>query len=145
MDQLAQTTPYLDFFYKKSSTQDFIRKTLENTRGLCAPSFEFLPEMFRPLLFSNLFNKSLLEFGPNPSTNRVLSLFQFHHRRWKVYEHILYGQLSQGQMTNFPAFIALKSFDLHCKCLQGITGTIQGNRSAGISNLWGLHVYPQSL
>ena len=29
---------------------------------------------------------------------------------------------------------------LHCKCLQGITGTLQGNRSAGISNLWGLHV-----
>ena len=34
---------------------------------------------------------------------------------------------------------------LHCKCLQGFTGTLQGNRSAGISNLWGLHVYPQSL
>ena len=34
---------------------------------------------------------------------------------------------------------------LHCKCLQGITGTLQGNRSAGISNLWGLHVYLQSL
>ena len=34
---------------------------------------------------------------------------------------------------------------LHCKCLQGITGTLQGNRSAGISNLWGLHVYRQSL
>ena len=33
----------------------------------------------------------------------------------------------------------------HCKCLQGITGTLQGNQSAGISNLWGLHVYPQSL
>ena len=35
--------------------------------------------------------------------------------------------------------------DTHCKCLQGITGTLQGNWSAGISNLWGLHVYPQSL
>ena len=34
---------------------------------------------------------------------------------------------------------------LHCKCRQGITGTLQGNRSAGISNLWGLHVYLQSL
>ena len=34
---------------------------------------------------------------------------------------------------------------LHCKCLQGITGTLQGNLSAGISNLWGLHVYLQSL
>ena len=33
----------------------------------------------------------------------------------------------------------------HCKCLQGIAGTLQGNRRAGISNLWGLHVYPQSL
>ena len=27
---------------------------------------------------------------------------------------------------------------LHCKCLQGITGTLQGNRSAGISKLQGL-------
>ena len=25
---------------------------------------------------------------------------------------------------------------VHCKCLQGFTGTLQGNRSAGISNLW---------
>ena len=33
----------------------------------------------------------------------------------------------------------------HCKCLQGFTGTLRGNRSAGISNLRGLHVYPQSL
>ena len=31
---------------------------------------------------------------------------------------------------------------LHCKCLQGFTGTLLGNRSAGISNLRGLHVYP---
>ena len=30
---------------------------------------------------------------------------------------------------------------VHCKCLQGFTGTLWGNRSAGISNLWGLHVY----
>ena len=30
---------------------------------------------------------------------------------------------------------------LHCK----FTGTLRGNRSAGISNLRGLHVYPQSL
>ena len=29
---------------------------------------------------------------------------------------------------------------LHCKSLQGFTGSLQGNRSAGISNLWGLHV-----
>ena len=34
---------------------------------------------------------------------------------------------------------------LHCKCLQGFTGSLRGNQSAGISNLWGLHVYPQSL
>ena len=34
---------------------------------------------------------------------------------------------------------------VHCKFLQGITGTLQGNRSAGISNLWGFHVYLQSL
>ena len=33
MDQLAQTTPYLDFLNKKSSTQDFIRKTLEKDQG----------------------------------------------------------------------------------------------------------------
>ena len=31
---------------------------------------------------------------------------------------------------------------LHCKCLQGFTGTL---RSVVISNLWGLHVYPQCL
>ena len=29
---------------------------------------------------------------------------------------------------------------LHCKCLQGFTGSLRGNWSAGISNLWGLHV-----
>ena len=34
---------------------------------------------------------------------------------------------------------------VHCKCLQGFTGTLWGNRSAGNSNLWGLHVYQQSL
>jgi hypothetical protein len=31
---------------------------------------------------------------------------------------------------------------VHCKCLQGFTGNLQGNRSAGISNLWGLYVFP---
>ena len=25
-----------------------------------------------------------------------------------------------------------------CKCVQGFTGSLQGNQSAGISNLWGL-------
>ena len=39
----------------------------------------------------------------------------------------------------------ISTLSLHCKCLQGITETLQGNWSAGISNLWGLHVYPQSL
>ena len=34
---------------------------------------------------------------------------------------------------------------LHCKCLQRFTGSLRGNQSAGISNLWDLHVYPQSL
>ena len=29
---------------------------------------------------------------------------------------------------------------LHCKCLQGFTGTLRGNESAGISNLQGLQV-----
>ena len=29
---------------------------------------------------------------------------------------------------------------IHCKCLQGFTGTLQGNESAGISNLQGLQV-----
>ena len=28
----------------------------------------------------------------------------------------------------------------HCKCLQGFTGSLQGNQSVGISNLWGLPV-----
>ena len=30
--------------------------------------------------------------------------------------------------------------DIHCKCLQGFTGGLQGNQGAGISNLQGLHV-----
>jgi hypothetical protein len=29
---------------------------------------------------------------------------------------------------------------LHCKCLQGFTGGLQGNQGTGISNLQGLHV-----
>ena len=29
---------------------------------------------------------------------------------------------------------------LHCKCLKEFTGSLRGNLSAGISNLWGLHV-----
>ena len=29
---------------------------------------------------------------------------------------------------------------VHCKCLQGFTGALQGNQGAGISNLWGLWV-----
>ena len=33
-----------------------------------------------------------------------------------------------------------KNSDLHCKCLQGITGTLQGNRSAGISNLQCMYI-----
>ena len=28
----------------------------------------------------------------------------------------------------------------HCKCLKGFTGSLQGNQSVGISNLWGLPV-----
>ena len=43
------------------------------------------------------------------------------------------------------ALRSIKKCQIHCKCLQGITGTLRGNRSAGISNLQGLHVYPQSL
>jgi hypothetical protein len=35
--------------------------------------------------------------------------------------------------------------DLHCKCLQVFTGTLRGNRSAGISNLWGLYVTSDAL
>ena len=34
---------------------------------------------------------------------------------------------------------------VHCKCLQGFTGTLRENRSVGKSNLRGLHVYSQSL
>ena len=46
----------------------------------------------------------------------------------------------------FVIYLALNIVStLHCKCLQGIAGTLQGNQSAGISNLWGLQVYPQSL
>ena len=32
----------------------------------------------------------------------------------------------------------------HCKCLQGFTGALRGNWSAGISELQGLHVYLHS-
>ena len=46
--------------------------------------------------------------------------------------------LANGLRGNFDC-------ELHCKCLQGIAGTLQGNQSAGISNLGGLPVYPQSL
>ena len=41
--------------------------------------------------------------------------------------------------TQFPS---LGIFIIHCKCLKGIAGTLQGNRSAGISKLQGLQVYP---
>jgi hypothetical protein len=40
---------------------------------------------------------------------------------------------------NQPLFLQ-KTNPLHCKCLQGFTGSLQGNQSAGISNLWGLPV-----
>ena len=33
-----------------------------------------------------------------------------------------------------------KDKTLHYKCLQGFTGSLRGNRSAGISELQGLHV-----
>ena len=57
---------------------------------------------------------------------------------------------SQTTLTRFCLFLttyppSLTFSMVHCKCLQGFTGTLQGNQSAGISNLWGLHVYPQSL
>ena len=42
-------------------------------------------------------------------------------------------------------FMPIQTSDLHCKGLQGITGTLQKNWSAGILNLWKLHVYQQSL
>ena len=45
-------------------------------------------------------------------------------------------------------FIFMKSHfckALRCKCLQGFTKFLRGNQSAGISNLWGLHAYLQSL
>ena len=58
---------------------------------------------------------------------------------------IYFGALSAFGMNFWPLTNTLTSRNIHCKCLQGITGTLQGNRSAGISNLWGLHVYLQSL
>ena len=33
---------------------------------------------------------------------------------------------------------------LHCKCVEGFTGSLQGNQSAGISKLQGLQVFMQS-
>ena len=34
------------------------------------------------------------------------------------------------------------SYQLHCKCLQGITGTLRGNQSAGISKFMGIACIP---
>ena len=53
-------------------------------------------------------------------------------------------QLTERIVFFWPRFYEVEHY-VHCKCLQGIAGTLQGNRSAGISNLGGLHVYPQSL
>ena len=56
------------------------------------------------------------------------------------------------------SFAALPSKELHAlmklqaistraalQMFPGFTGSLRGNSSAGISNLWGLHVYAQSL
>ena len=46
---------------------------------------------------------------------------------------------------DYTVLTYLIMYKLHCKCLQGFTKSLRGNQSAGISNLWGLHAYPQSL
>ena len=57
-----------------------------------------------------------------------------------------YIDLQQCSAENFVLSNKYGTYKyLHCKSLQGFTGTLQGNRSVGISNLRGLHVYPQSL
>ena len=48
----------------------------------------------------------------------------------------LFSQLSQNMMIIDDSLKQCRT--VHCKCLQGITGSLRGNRSAGISNLWGL-------
>ena len=61
-------------------------------------------------------------------------------------KHLL-EQLSQNMIWLWCTYLKLTHLVcilVHCKSLQGFTGSLQGNPSAGISNLWGLHVYLQS-
>ena len=60
-------------------------------------------------------------------------------------KHLHCVVLSADMKNLNPPFELNLSKKLHCKCLLGFTGTLRGNQSAGISNLWGLHVYLQSL
>ena len=45
-----------------------------------------------------------------------------------------------AMVTKNLDFIHIHTSQLHCKCLQGFTGTLRGNESAGVSNLQGLQV-----
>jgi hypothetical protein len=57
--------------------------------------------------------------------------------RPKIIKLLIYFKLAIYVMKNV-CFCAPNFLDplLHCKCLQGFTGSLQGNQSAGISNLW---------
>ena len=56
-------------------------------------------------------------------------------------KNIASKKVSETRQAN-PEEVSTDSNNLHCKCLQGIAGTLQGNLSAGISKLQGLQVYP---
>ena len=50
----------------------------------------------------------------------------------------LMSQHAEGRFYTANAWI-------HCKCLQGFTGSLQGNESAGISNLWVFVIFAGNL
>ena len=96
------------------------------------------------LFFLGLFSHEKLKYFHNLLGGQLLSLFCTKHLfNKKLFQicTIIWNKFEKDWLHFIPKILIYP----HCKCLQGITGTLQGNRSAGISNLWGLHVYLQSL
>ena len=64
-----------------------------------------------------------------------------------IFQYGAYVRIIKTLWSHIKYFFIRETFDqyVHWKCLQGFTGTLRGNRSAGISNLRELHVYPQFL
>ena len=55
-------------------------------------------------------------------------------------EIVCHFSQSYAMVTKNLDFIHIHTSQLHCKCLQGFTGTLRGNECAGVSNLQGLQV-----